>query len=91
MVKYENKDDALENFESQTKIMLANPKSREREEGNMVMDCEIFSVEFQNDHMPTLITNEEGDIQSSQLNQLHMDYESVKGAVVLKDPSYGDK
>ena len=41
--------------------------------------------------MPTLITNEEGDIQSSQLNQLHMDYESVKGAVVLKDPSYGDK
>ena len=46
MVKYENKDDALENFESQTKIMLANPKSREREEGNMVMDCEIFSVEF---------------------------------------------
>ena len=41
--------------------------------------------------MPSLITNEEGDIQSSQLNQLHMNYESVKGAVVLKDPSYGDK
>ena len=41
--------------------------------------------------MPKLITNEEGDIHSSQLNQLHMDYESIKGAVVLKDPSYGDK
>ena len=55
------------------------------------MDCEIFSVEFQNDHMPALVTNGEGDVQSSQLDQLHMDYESVKGAVVLKDPSYGDK
>ena len=55
------------------------------------MDCEVFSVEFEDDHVPKLITNEDGDIQSSQLNQLHMDYESIKGAVVLKDPSYGDK
>ena len=44
-VKYENKDDAIENFESQTKLMLANPKSRLKGEIE-VMDCEIFSVEF---------------------------------------------
>ena len=51
MVKYENKDDAIENFEHETKIMLANPLSRQREETN-VMDCEIFSVKFEDNHIP---------------------------------------
>ena len=45
MVKYENKDDAIENYEHETKIMLANPLSRQREE-TKVMDCEVFSVKF---------------------------------------------
>ena len=72
--------------------MLAKPKSRPK--GNKeedVIDCEIFSVKFWNNHIPKLVLNEEGEYKSDRLNQLHMDYEDIRGAVVLKDPSYGDK
>ena len=31
------------------------------------------------------------EYKSDKLNQLHMNYGDIRGAVVLKDPSYGDK
>ena len=39
--------EAIENFNHQTKIMLAKPKERSREgESEDFIDCEIFSVKF---------------------------------------------
>ena len=55
--------------------MLANPKSRPRgRKEEDVIDCEIFSVKFWNNHIPKLVLNDEGEYKSDRLNQLHMDY-----------------
>ena len=91
--KYENNDKAIENFTNQTKIMLAKPKERSRgDEFEDFIDCEIFSVKFWNNHIPKLVMDEDSmEYKSDKLNQLHMNYGDIRGAVVLKDPSYGDK